>query len=108
MASCYYDLASWTYVCSSWSVYRVVVNLNQLKHFPYKHVLVLVLAKSGMAAARLLIEQRKHVRINDRHVPEDSVIKQLQSMGAELVFGSHPLSVLDGIEIIVKNPGIPY
>src|SRR5699024_10054669 len=41
-------------------------------------------------------------------VPEDSVIKQLQSMGAELVFGSHPLSVLDGIEIIVKNPGIPY
>src|SRR5690625_7820200 len=29
-------------------------------------------------------------------------------MGAEVILGSHPVFVLDDIEIIVKNPGIPY
>src|SRR5690625_7607508 len=29
-------------------------------------------------------------------------------MGAEVIVGSHPLSVLDHIELIANNPGIPY
>ena len=29
-------------------------------------------------------------------------------MGADMILGSHPICVLDGIEIIVKNPGITY
>src|SRR5699024_7508711 len=29
-------------------------------------------------------------------------------MGAEVIVGSHPLSVLDDIDLIIKNPGIPY
>src|SRR5699024_7835677 len=35
-------------------------------------------------------------------------VKQLQALGADIIVGSHPLSVLDDIEIVVKNPGIPY
>src|SRR5699024_1429926 len=29
-------------------------------------------------------------------------------MGADIILGSHPLSVLEGIDLIVKNPGIRY
>ncbi|TFJ94562.1 UDP-N-acetylmuramoyl-L-alanine--D-glutamate ligase [Lentibacillus salicampi] len=83
--------------------------MKQLTNFPYRHVLVLGLAKSGTAAARLLLESGKHVRVNDRNAGDaDPLVDELTSMGAEVVTGSHPLSVLDGMEIIVKNPGIPY
>src|SRR5699024_2946616 len=39
---------------------------------------------------------------------EDSCVIDLENLGAEVICGSHPLSVLDGIELVVKNPGIPY
>ncbi len=49
------------------------------------------------------------VRVNDKQLSEKSTIVQdLVALGAEMVLGSHPLSVLEGIEIVVKNPGISY
>ncbi|MBT2216936.1 UDP-N-acetylmuramoyl-L-alanine--D-glutamate ligase [Virgibacillus dakarensis] len=83
--------------------------MNKLTDFPYSHVLVLGLAKSGTAAAKLLLDSHIHVRVNDVKVSADEkLVKELTQVGAEVVTGSHPLSVLEGIEIIVKNPGIPY
>ncbi|WP_042144998.1 UDP-N-acetylmuramoyl-L-alanine--D-glutamate ligase [Paucisalibacillus sp. EB02] len=83
--------------------------MNKLVDFPYSHVLVLGLAKSGTAATQVLLESGIHVRVNDlRATDEDDVVKDLRSLGAEVVVGSHPLNVLDDIDLIVKNPGIPY
>ncbi|WP_099157994.1 UDP-N-acetylmuramoyl-L-alanine--D-glutamate ligase [Virgibacillus ndiopensis] len=83
--------------------------MKKLTKFPYSHVLVLGLAKSGTAAAKLLIQNDIHVRVNDMKTEEtDDIVKELTTMGAEVVVGSHPLSVLEHIELIVKNPGIPY
>ncbi|WP_121639949.1 UDP-N-acetylmuramoyl-L-alanine--D-glutamate ligase [Virgibacillus sp. Bac330] len=83
--------------------------MKKLIHFPYESILVLGLAKSGTAAATTLLEQGKKVRINDQNAKEsDANVKQLKEMGAELILGSHPIRVLDGIEVIVKNPGISY
>ncbi|OEH54576.1 UDP-N-acetylmuramoyl-L-alanine--D-glutamate ligase [Oceanobacillus sp. E9] len=83
--------------------------MNVLTNFPYQHVLVLGLAKSGTAAATVLLENHIQVTINDGMATlEDSSVQKLQTMGAELVLGSHPLSVLDEKDIIVKNPGIRY
>lgn len=83
--------------------------MKKLNNFPYSHVLVLGLAKSGTAAARLLLDSNVHVRINDKKMPEDNVaVADLKKMGAEMVFGSHPVSVLKDVELIIKNPGIPY
>lgn len=49
------------------------------------------------------------VRVNDKQLSAKSTIVQdLVALGAEMVLGSHPLSVLEGIEIVVKNPGISY
>jgi UDP-N-acetylmuramoylalanine--D-glutamate ligase len=83
--------------------------LNKLVDFPYMHVLVLGLAKSGTAAARVLLESGIKVRVNDfKSSVDDEVVIQLQAMGAEVIVGSHPLSALEGIDLVIKNPGIPY
>lgn len=83
--------------------------MNRLKDFPYKHVLVLGLAKSGTAVASLLRQHNIYVRLNDKNATlEDENAKKLKALGIELIFGSHPIEVLDDIELIVKNPGIPY
>ncbi|GGJ86687.1 UDP-N-acetylmuramoylalanine--D-glutamate ligase [Lentibacillus kapialis] len=83
--------------------------MKELTNFPYDQVLVLGLAKSGTAAAVLLLQNGKQVRVNDKNAnSDDADVDKLKSMGAEVITGSHPLSVLDGMEIIVKNPGIPY
>ncbi|NAP01274.1 UDP-N-acetylmuramoyl-L-alanine--D-glutamate ligase, partial [Halomonas sp. MG34] len=83
--------------------------MKQLTDFPYSNVLVLGLARSGTAAANVLLENNKNVRINDMHAKEeDETIEELKSKGAEVILGTHPLHVLDGIDSIVKNPGIPY
>ncbi|GAA0613058.1 UDP-N-acetylmuramoyl-L-alanine--D-glutamate ligase [Virgibacillus siamensis] len=83
--------------------------MKKLTNFPYSNALVLGLAKSGTAAARLLLQNGVNVRVNDKKSDkQDEEIRELQTMGAEVITGSHPLSVLDGIDLIVKNPGIPY
>src|SRR5690625_1742503 len=81
--------------------------MNRLTDFPYQHILVLGLAKSGTAAAKLLLQNQFKVRVNDIR-PNEEHVETLKKIGAEVITGSHPLSVLDDIEIIVKNPGIPY
>lgn len=83
--------------------------MKTLTDFPYSHVLVLGLARSGTAAVKLLLESNIKVRVNDYSTDEHAeVISELREMGADVIVGSHPLSVLDHIEIIVKNPGISY
>ncbi|MCG5103575.1 UDP-N-acetylmuramoyl-L-alanine--D-glutamate ligase [Oceanobacillus alkalisoli] len=83
--------------------------MRKLKAFPYHHVLVLGLARSGTAAAKTLLKNGKQVRVNDQQLTTKStVVQDLIALGAEMVLGSHPLSVLEGIEVVVKNPGISY
>src|SRR5690625_2610682 len=83
--------------------------MNKLIDFPYDHILVLGLAKSGTVAAKLLLENGKKIRVNDFLTKEDDpVVSDLQKLGAEVIVGSHPITVLDDIQVIVKNPGIPY
>jgi len=78
----------------------------------YKNKLVLVmgLARSGMAAARLLRDLGANVIINDgRKYEGNDDAHIMESEGFTVICGGHPLELLDkGIELIVKNPGIPY
>ncbi|WP_163970746.1 UDP-N-acetylmuramoyl-L-alanine--D-glutamate ligase [Oceanobacillus halotolerans] len=83
--------------------------MDMLRNFHYTNVLVLGLARSGTAAAKILLENGKNVRITDRDADwHDNNVQELQALGAELILGTHPISILDNIEVIVKNPGIPY
>lgn len=83
--------------------------MKLLTNFPYTHVLVLGLAKSGTAAATVLLQSGIKVRVNDMNAEEtDRNVVELRNEGAEVIVGSHPASVLDGVDLIVKNPGISY
>lgn len=83
--------------------------MSNLKNFPYKRVLILGLAKSGTAAAQLLLNNQIEVVVNDFKAEKESKpVFDLINQGAEVVLGDHPLSILDNIEVLIKNPGIPY
>ncbi len=82
-----------------------------MNDYLHKHVLVIGLAKSGLAAAKLLHLLGANVIVNDvKATEEDANVKELASLGIKVVGGGHPLSLIDDnpVDLIVKNPGIPY
>lgn len=82
-----------------------------VQDYQNKNVLVLGLAKSGLAAAKLLHKLKAKVIVNDQKPYEENLAaKELEKLGIKVICGEHPLTLLDEYEIdlIVKNPGIPY
>ncbi|MEG0473418.1 MAG: UDP-N-acetylmuramoyl-L-alanine--D-glutamate ligase [Solibacillus sp.] len=75
-----------------------------------KKILVLGLAKSGVAAAELLHELGAFVTVNDaKPFDANSEAQGLLTKGITVICGRHPEDLLDeGFELVVKNPGIPY
>lgn len=75
-----------------------------------KNILVLGLAKSGFAAARILKQLGARVIVNDQKPIDNSPeIKELHDLNIEVIGGGHPPDLLDHhFDLIVKNPGIPY
>ncbi|MBM7635411.1 UDP-N-acetylmuramoyl-L-alanine--D-glutamate ligase [Streptococcus saliviloxodontae] len=84
--------------------------MKAIKQFENKKVLVLGLARSGEAAARLLAKLGAIVTVNDgKPFDENPSAQALLEDGIKVVCGSHPLELLDeNFELMVKNPGIPY
>ena len=78
--------------------------------FEYKRVLVIGLAKSGVAVAKLLLHQGAMVTVNDRiPLEENPDAKSLIEEGIRVLAGSHPVDLLEEhFDFVVKNPGIPY
>ncbi|PWK11631.1 UDP-N-acetylmuramoyl-L-alanine--D-glutamate ligase [Tumebacillus permanentifrigoris] len=75
-----------------------------------QQILVLGLARSGAAAARLLHQQGANVVINDQKpLADDPLAADLQALGIEVIGGGHPEGIVHpGLALVVKNPGIPY
>lgn len=84
-----------------------MIQYSKLQH---KKVLVLGLAKSGVAAAELLHELGAFVTVNDsKPFDENPQAQGLLEKGITVICGRHPEDLLDeGFELLVKNPGIPY
>lgn len=84
--------------------------MKQITDFENKKVLVLGLARSGEAAARLLARLGAIVTVNDgKPFDENPSAQALLEEGIKVVCGSHPLELLDErFELMVKNPGIRY
>ncbi len=82
-----------------------------MNDYLHKNVLVIGLAKSGLAAAKLLHQLGAKVTVNDvKATDEDTSVKELKALGIDVVGGGHPLFLIDEypVDLIVKNPGIPY
>lgn len=74
-----------------------------------EEVLVVGLARSGFAAAMLLLSKGWRVRIseerNDPEVREKA--KLLADKGARVETGGHTSEFLDGLSLVVASPGVP-
>lgn len=84
--------------------------MMEYKALQHKKVLVLGLAKSGVAAAELLHDLGAFVTVNDaKPFDANPEAQGLLTKGITVICGRHPEDLLDeGFELIVKNPGIPY
>lgn len=84
--------------------------MKQVNHYLHRKVLVLGLAKSGVAAASLLHKLGAFVTVNDfKPLSENAEAQELLEQGITVICGGHPVELLDeGFQLVVKNPGIPY
>ncbi|MCZ2257112.1 UDP-N-acetylmuramoyl-L-alanine--D-glutamate ligase [Sporosarcina sp. G11-34] len=82
-------------------------NTEQFKH---KKILVLGLAKSGYAAAKLLHSLGAVVTVNDSSPEEgNEEAAALRSENIHVICGGHPPDLLEeDFSLVIKNPGIPY
>ena len=76
--------------------------------FENKKILILGMARSGVAAARILLQRGNDVTINDLKENHDQkIIKELEDNGCNIILGSHPDDLLDkSFDYLIKNPGI--
>ncbi|HEP1452193.1 TPA: UDP-N-acetylmuramoyl-L-alanine--D-glutamate ligase [Streptococcus pyogenes] len=84
--------------------------MKVISNFQNKKILILGLAKSGEAAAKLLTKLGALVTVNDsKPFDQNPAAQALLEEGIKVICGSHPVELLDeDFEYMVKNPGIPY
>lgn len=75
-----------------------------------QEVVVLGLAKSGVQVAKVLHEHGAVVTVNDKKERDQSPeASELESLGISVLCGGHPENLIhEGVQLVVKNPGIPY
>ncbi|HVJ16828.1 MAG TPA: UDP-N-acetylmuramoyl-L-alanine--D-glutamate ligase [Polyangiaceae bacterium] len=71
-----------------------------------KHVIVVGLGKSGIAAARLCVERGAKVTGTDS-APRDKLSRELDSLDIEVVAGTHQGVRFDRSDLVVVSPGVP-
>lgn len=81
-----------------------------------KTILVVGVARSGVAAARLLAARGAQVVANDIKAEADMLtpesqlaaeVEELRRRGVQFVFGSHPEELFLSADLIVLSPGVP-
>lgn len=83
--------------------------VNHIKGFPYQRILVLGLAKTGTAVSRVLKKEGFKVLVSDLSAKEtDENVTSLKEQGIDVHLGEPSLQLLEDVDVIIKNPGIPY
>jgi UDP-N-acetylmuramoylalanine--D-glutamate ligase len=74
-----------------------------------KRVVILGAARQGQALARYLVGHGALVTLNDRRRPEEmtAVMNSLADLGLRWELGGHPLSLLEGTEMLAVSGGVP-
>ena len=71
-----------------------------------RRVVVVGAARSGIAAAELLVRRGARVMLTDTR-PTFEQADRLRALGVELELGGHRASTLEGADLIVASPGVP-
>lgn len=76
--------------------------------FENKKVIILGLARSGVAAARFLSKKGCEVIVNDKvETYDENILNELKNLGVKVILGSHPDNLIDNsISYLIKNPGV--
>ena len=83
--------------------------MKQINDYKDKNVLVFGAGLSGTNAAKLLIKLGANVTLTDaKPASEIADFDELVKAGVKVVAGESPLSLLDNVDLMVKNPGINY
>ncbi|THF75594.1 UDP-N-acetylmuramoyl-L-alanine--D-glutamate ligase [Cohnella fermenti] len=84
--------------------------MRPLEDYQGRRIVVLGLARSGVAAAKLFHKTGAAVVVNDRKPREQCPeAEELEALGISVVCGAHPDDlVTEDVALVVKNPGIPY
>lgn len=74
-----------------------------------KKVLILGAARQGLATLRYLLKKGASLTVNDIQPIEEfkDLVDQFKDQAIHWVFGGHPLSLLNNIDLIVVSGGIP-
>jgi UDP-N-acetylmuramoylalanine--D-glutamate ligase len=74
-----------------------------------KRVLILGLARQGVAMARFAAEVGANVIVSDIRAADElqSNLEALADLSIQTVLGHHPMSLLDGVDLIVVSGGVP-
>ena len=74
-----------------------------------QHILILGAARQGTALARYLARQGAAVTLNDHRTrPElETVIASLADVPVEWALGGHPLTLLEGVDLVCPSGGVP-
>ncbi len=77
--------------------------------FENKNVVVLGLARSGVAACKFLRKRNCNVTVNDMKKEEKKeVLDELNNLGVKVILGSHPDDLINkDVDYLIKNPGVP-
>lgn len=75
-----------------------------------QEVVVLGLARSGQAVAKVFHANGARVTVNDAKPREQCPeADELERLGIRVICGGHPDGLVhEGVKLLVKNPGIPY
>lgn len=83
--------------------------MKKVDFYRDKQVLVIGMGKSGVNSAKLLSNLGAKVIVNDKtNNPDSQQVAELESLQVKVVTGSHPLELLNGTDLVVKNPVVPY
>jgi UDP-N-acetylmuramoylalanine--D-glutamate ligase len=74
-----------------------------------RRVLIIGIARQGIALARYLVAQGADVTLNDQRSAEQlaATRQALADLPVSWALGGHPLSLLDGMEIVCVSGGVP-
>ena len=82
---------------------------SHTRELTHKHIVVLGLARQGMALARFLVEQGASVTISDVKTADQlaEAIKSLEGVPVKYALGGHPIELLDGCDLLCLSGGVP-
>ena len=74
-----------------------------------KKILVIGAARQGLAASRYLADHGAHVLLNDNRAQTEfaQILSDLENRNIRFHFGSHPLELLEGIDLVCVSGGVP-